>query len=376
MHFFGRRRASEARHSGFVGRLGFSGVGAQRPRARVAKTLTGLALATLLGATGLSRPVHACSVIANWVEGPCLGTRSRTDGPIPRNAAFLWKGSQQPASEVALAFDPGTQMRIMGHVVRRIVERSRDSVATPTSLFMAKPDELLPLNSDITVSDGRTTTSVTVGDYVDDAAPETPRITSGSIQHIEGPSGCDKEEDSCGSGPWTDLQFTIAEHANDDHTPAERATYAIYLERSAAEARAATMPFVLLRSPMLLSDGSLLHAISVDHDWADADAFISVSALDMAGNESPRTEPYRVNAATNGCAVSLHRRRSSVSVAVLLGLVGLAWARRRKGARAITKIDVQAVTKPSSHHPPSHWAPPRSSPSTHRRPIPTYRKSS
>ena len=84
---------------------------------------------------------------------------------------------------------------------------------------------------------------------------------------------------------------------------------------------------------MLLSDGSLSQFISLDHDWADADAFISVSAFDIAGNESPRSEPYQVNAAASGCAVSLHHRRSSVSVTALLALAGLAWARRGAHAR-------------------------------------------
>jgi hypothetical protein len=86
---------------------------------------------------------------------------------------------------------------------------------------------------------------------------------------------------------------------------------------------------------LLLSDGSLSQFIHLDHDWAGADAFISVSALDMAGNESPRSEPYQVNSAASGCAVSFHHRRSSVSITALLALAGLACARRRSGARAI-----------------------------------------
>jgi hypothetical protein len=226
-------------------------------------------------------------------------------------------------------------MRIMGHVVRRIVQRTPYSEPAPTSMFIAKSDELLPLNGEITISDGGATTGFTVGDYVDDAPPETPRIAGGSIEHLDGASGCDKEDDGCGNGPSTYLQFAIAEHAKDDHTAVQRVSYAVYLERSAGEARAATMPFLLLHSPVVFGDGPLSQIISLSHDWADADAFISVSALDMAGNESPRTEPYQVNAAESGCAVSLHRRRSSVSVIALLALAGLAWARR--GARAAVR---------------------------------------
>jgi hypothetical protein len=236
------------------------------------------------------------------------------------------RGREQPVSELALAYDPNTRMSIMGHAVRRILQRAPDSGATPKSLFIAKPIELLPLNGAFTISNGTTTTTFTVGDYVDDAPPETPRITGGAVKHYE-LSGCEKE-DSCGSGPWTYLEFAIAEHPKDDHTAAERVTYAVYLERSA---RAATMPFQLLRRPLLLSDGSLSQNISLDNDWADADAFISVSAFDIAGNESPRSEPHQVNAAASGCAISWHRRRSWVSVTALLALAGLAWVRR--GAR-------------------------------------------
>jgi hypothetical protein len=259
-------------------------LGRHRPTARVAKVLTVLGIATPLGATGLSQPARACSTVVNWEEGPVLGARSAAGGLIPRNAAFLWKGTQPPASELALAYEPSTQMRIMGHVVRRILQRTPDSGATPTSLFIAKPDELLPRNGYITISDARTTASYTVGEHVDDVPPETPRVTSGAIEHVDGSSGCGKEEDSCGSGPWTYLQFTIAEHASDDHTPAASATYAVYLERSAAEARAATTPFRLLRAPLLLSDGSLSQIIpSLGDDWAGGDALVARRARGAIG---------------------------------------------------------------------------------------------
>jgi hypothetical protein len=62
----------------------------------------------------------------------------------------------------------------------------------------------------------------------------------------------------------------------------------------------------------------------LDPSWVDSDAFIAVSAIDFAGNESPRSEPYQVNARASGCAIEMHRRRPPAFAAALAILGG--WA--------------------------------------------------
>jgi hypothetical protein len=102
--------------------------------------------------------------------------------------------------------------------------------------------------------------------------------------------------------------------------------YFVYLEKTAEEARTASTAFVLLAGP---------HALStfVDASWTDSDAFITVSAIDFAGNESPRSEPYQVNARASGCAIEMHRRRPPAVAAMLAIFSVLAWLRRQNGRR-------------------------------------------
>jgi hypothetical protein len=66
----------------------------------------------------------------------------------------------------------------------------------------------------------------------------------------------------------------------------------------------------------------------LSNDWADSDAYVSVSALDWAANESPRTEPAQINSSGIGCAFRLPRRHRSTMAISLATLTALAWWRR------------------------------------------------
>ena len=241
---------------------------------------------------------------------------------MPRNAAILWYGVDPPSDSFVIAVDSVTQAPITGRIVRRIAQRAT-SLDDPSagSIFIAKPDELLPASRDIAVGDGHRNSSYKIGDYVDQTPPARPVVTGGGIEHYDPSSGCGTAVSSCGES--TVLRFAIAEPVRDDQAPAAFIAYAVYLERSVDEALASPTPLVLLAGPDFLS-------MHLDHAWIDSDAFISVSAIDFAGNESPRSEPYQVNASGIGCAVGLHRRRPLVSTTALLVLAGLAWVRRRR----------------------------------------------
>jgi hypothetical protein len=209
----------------------------------------------------------------------------------------------------------------MGHVVKHIASGSAYS-QNSAGLFIAKADELFAPNRLLLGFAHVSTGAWTTGDYVDDQPPTTPVLTSGAVTHHEGETAC--ASNSCGDYDY--LNFSIALPVTDDHTPAEVLIYAVYLEKTAEEARTAGTAFVLLAGPSALGT-------FVDASWVDSDAFIAVSAIDFAGNESPRSEPYQVNARASGCAIEMHRRRPPAFAAALAILGGLAWARRRTRRR-------------------------------------------
>ena len=69
--------------------------------------------------------------------------------------------------------------------------------------------------------------------------------------------------------------------------------YAVYLEKSADEARTATTPFALISGLPPSDPVDLLTYVA--NSWIDSNAYIAVSAMDFAGNESPRSAPFLVN---------------------------------------------------------------------------------
>jgi hypothetical protein len=62
------------------------------------------------------------------------------------------------------------------------------------------------------------------------------------------------------------------------------------------------------------------------------DIYVSVSALDFAGNESPRTDPIRIHTGSGGCAASKGTHRGWFDAGWLVLACLLCLRRRRRPA--------------------------------------------
>jgi hypothetical protein len=297
---------------------------------RYAQYAKALFLACTVAVLGAPRRANACvqpyyvrtggGVVSSWWNLEL--------GPfplIPRNAAFLWTslaGEQPPTGAFPVAVDTADQSPIMARVVRAVSKPSTDRDPMP-GIFIAKMDQLLSPSQGITPlvdTPEPYRYTHTTGAYVDEEAPATPNLLNGRVKSYE----------SCSQNNQTTVVFTIAERVTDDHTPPELLTYAIYVEKSAEAARHATQPFALLI-------GALNLHVDLESSWMDSTAYIAVSAIDMAGNESVRSEPLLVNGNERGCACAIPKRHGHQApgpgAAMLPALAMLAWVRRRARRR-------------------------------------------
>jgi hypothetical protein len=255
-----------------------------------------------LGVTALTLRARACSLVFSELgPGVVAGFGPRDLPAIPRNAAFVWSRTDAdaaiPAQPVVVALDP-TSQPIMGRVLIAVGNKPRT--------FVAKPDEPLPPHFLIQSGGDESRT----GDYVDERPPETPNVINSVVRYDDGEEGCGTSVSSCGD--LTSLEVTLAAPANDDHVPVRRVPYLIYLEKTAEAARTTRTPFALV-SELPTVNGTTLN-VWLDRSWADSDAFVTVSAIDWAANESPRTEPLQANSGGGGCTLSLrHQHRPSTT---------------------------------------------------------------
>ena len=269
-------------------------------------------LALLLAASSFSRSASACD-FANPDASPGV-LASGTELPaLPRNVAFVWQqipvGSPLPEPGVAVAQRPD------GEAV--LAQPLLDGPSRNGS-YLVRPRAPLPEGTSFSVYRyGQAAEQYRTGDYLDDTPPERPEVRSGALSFHDGSEGC--AESSCGD--FTSLSFELERRVSDDHARPNDIVYALYLGESEAKVRAGGTPYAYL----------LDFSLNVDDGWIDEDAFIAVSALDHAGNESERSEPFRVNAASDeGCSI---RSRSSRKVSGSLFLLALAFALLRRVRR-------------------------------------------
>lgn len=245
-------------------------------------------------------PEVAPGVVAHGFELPAL----------PRNVAFLWhdRAEQLPAEGVTVG-EKGSG-RIVAHPLR--------DGPSHFGTYLVRPNE--PLDPDVKFSVyryGALANPHRTGDYLDEAPPERPVIRRAELSFHDGTQGC--ATDSCGDLTWLSLELEDA--VSDDHTRSEDIVYVLYLGGSAAEVRNATRPFAYLEQ----------FSVNVEESWLDRNAFIAVAALDHAGNESERSEPFRVERSSSseseGCAIGPRRSRTLVASTYLL-VVACALLRR------------------------------------------------
>jgi hypothetical protein len=259
-----------------------------------------------------SPPARACD-FAPFEAGTGVAARSSNDlPPVPRNVAFLWQQipveSALPAEGVTVAEGPGAA----------IVAQPLLDASSRFSTYLVRPSEPLEPNIAFSVYRyGSLAEQYRTGDYLDETPPERPVVSSGALSFHDGTQGC--AQDSCGD--YTSLSFELERPVSDDHARPDDMVYVLYLGESEAEVRAGGAPYAFLST----------FSLNVEDGWVDKDAFMAVSALDHAGNESERSEPFRVNASTSeGCSV---QSRSTRRVSASLFLVAFAFALLRRVGR-------------------------------------------
>jgi hypothetical protein len=272
----------------------------------------------LLAASMLpTRQASACEFAESSISasGPLIVLRSGDDDfELPQNLAFLLEG---PAvDEIGAPFLEG-----------------EDEDGNPVSLRAEPVGGELPIGRfrrgqlhvlTEPVPAGTLASGMVIGDYVDDQAPTAPKILSGAIEF---------NDDGCGTsscGEYTELRVAI-EPASDDHVPPLALVYAVYLASSKAKAATAPVPEILLQVSEF-GDPALWTLL--DDKWSDSDAWLSISTLDAAGNESPRTEPIRVNTESGACALGTRRRGGGFQLAAFVLAACAAVIRRVTKRRA------------------------------------------
>ncbi len=253
---------------------------------------------------------EACSFAPSHAGPGVISKRTYDLPPLPRNVAFLWQQGYEPAPpEGVTVAESADGQAIVAHTTL--------DVPTQNGAYLVRLSEPLPPNSAFSVFRyGSLAEQYRTGDYLDETPPEQPSIASGTLSFHDGTPGCGAQ-DSCGD--YTFLSFDLERLVSDDHALAEDMVYALYFGESEGDVRNATTPYAYLMD----------FRLNVDDAWMDKDAFIAVAALDHAGNESARSEPYRVNAGSDGEGCSVERRSTrKVSGTLFLLAFGFALLRR------------------------------------------------
>jgi MYXO-CTERM domain-containing protein len=182
-----------------------------------------------------------------------------------------------------------------------------------------------PLAPGTAIPVSTSTTTYEVDEVIDVTPPSRPTVEGGEVTFHRGTTrdGCSTTESSCGD--YTDVTIDIVQ-AEDEHTPQGQLTYAVYVGYTAEEARQEQeITHLLFPSPTLWT--LTLEPLSA------ADVYVAVSAIDMAGNESERSEPVKINdqpKKDDGCTVSRPSPSSSTLALLGLALAGLLVRRLRR----------------------------------------------
>jgi hypothetical protein len=235
-----------------------------------------------------------------------------------------------------LGFENGTPM--LGPAVtlpRNVAFAFWQSHGVPELRDGTDPVELLPLGPEPgpghsglvapaePLEPGRTYTfdgdaAFSVGDFIDDQAPSPPVIESADMAVEEDPA-CGTS--SCGTFA---LVSVALQRGDDDRTPREHLTYALYLGSSEGRARSAQRPE---RFGLMVQQADV--SFFADDGWIEDDVWLSVASVDFAGNESERTEPIQIHAGSSACRAGGRARLASFGW-VLAVLAGLALRARRR----------------------------------------------
>jgi hypothetical protein len=130
-----------------------------------------------------------------------------------------------------------------------------------------------------------------VSEAIDETPPTAPGLASARVRVFDvdpAGAGCTISASPCDGTQTLYLDFVPA---SDDFSAPERITYAVYAGTTAAEAAEASLPLRLLLAPHA-EDASLMDGWGV-HDTEGVE-WLSLAAVDQAGNVSARTSPVRI----------------------------------------------------------------------------------
>ena len=196
-------------------------------------------------------------------------------------------------------------------------------VEAPRNVAVVHNPELLDISSR-----PRTTVPVVAHPVEGLWRPETPLPPGTPLESIdqtvittdvidtEPPSAIEILSISTG-GPCGMLDVEAAKPPSDDYTPGNRLAFAVYAGATRAEAMESA-------SRKKLLNNSFGYMYPVGSRW------VSISVLDQAGNESPRSEAVEVIDANSGCAAS--GPGHSTSGGALLAFVLCLFAAKRRRA--------------------------------------------
>ena len=248
----------------------------ERDRRLAAYATTGMMVLAGWGSVALAcEQVEAPNVTAGmlgaaWSTGGMAETR-----PLPRNPAFAyWPSHSAP-------------MLSLGGMPVALEPLGPEPGAGEAGLMT--PREPLEPGAVYALEGVGEPFAFTVEDFIDTEAPSTPALLDQSVEITDDGEGC--AESSCGTVVVVKAQLA---EGRDDRTPAGHLTYALYLGSTAAKARQVERP---ARLGFLEGDETWFYA---GEAWADRDLYLSVAALDLAGNESARTEPVLLRRAPSG----------------------------------------------------------------------------
>lgn len=158
---------------------------------------------------------------------------------------------------------------------------------------------------------------IPVSDVVDDERPSTPTVTMATLTASGSGGGCGYT----GCGRIVTFQFEV--DAIDDIALPGRLTYAFYFTDSPSEEVSGAPDKVLVRA----YDGTLWGFGSEADEGATI--FVSVRAIDQAGNVSALSEPVRVDTGSGrGC--SAHSTSTGTLLPSLFALGFLGWRSRAR----------------------------------------------
>jgi hypothetical protein len=265
-----------------------------------------LALGGLLG-WAVPTVVWACEYSDDQSVYEVLGVAGlpsqRMPVSLPRNVAFVFFARENGARPQLTAAGAAIELELLGVEP----ERSHFGLQTPREPLVPGMTYSYDLSGPFTVDD-----------YIDETAPEPPRITKAAMEAFDYGGSCGGS--SCNDIVSVKVRLTPG---TDDHTTTTALTYAMYIGESAEAARTTTQV-----ERFLVQSGQEDLILRESYDWTERDMFVSVSALDHAGNESHRTEPVQINHAPSGCRIG--RDTGLSSFAWILALIMWRAARQRR----------------------------------------------